>query len=254
MGSIYYSTFPVVRTYFFQPVFGYIPRSNQNYHIQFPDIRGYEHESHLSDYNFSLSHKSLSHFFVAENFLLKNRPTSPFVSELSEIFEYIRKTFKLMMKKEFPGNIAIELCEPEEFSRMNNAAGIVEGFSLNEERGISRVFVKKGHLDKVMLTVGHEIGHVLTKSLQNPIDEEAKAYAFSFGWMKTIYENDVAGLSKSIAPFLSRPAQNGIHDVAFNFVSEQLSKGVSPLALFYQFASGSISVPRPLEQIVLLQQ
>ena len=74
-----------------------------------------------------------------------------------------------------------------------------------------------------MLTIGHELGHVLTKTLDNPQDEEAKAYAFSLAWMNVIREYDIAGLADAIVA--ERPAENGLHNVAFFFVERLIRQG-----------------------------
>ena len=49
-----------------------------------------------------------------------------------------------------------------------------------------------------MLTIGHELGHVLTKTLSRHHDEEAKAYAFSLVWIDAIKKNNIANLSGAI--------------------------------------------------------
>ncbi|MEK7835220.1 MAG: hypothetical protein AAB298_03600, partial [Pseudomonadota bacterium] len=78
-------------------------------------------------------------------------------------------------------------------------------------------FAVAGNLDEVMLVIGHELGHVLSPTLSNGRAEEAKAFAFEMAWANAIFTNDIAGLQSSIneAALSMKPAQNGLHDLAF---------------------------------------
>ena len=79
--------------------------------------------------------------------------------------------------------------------------------------------MRENQLDALLLVIGHEIGHVLTETLPNKHDEEAKAFAFSIEWAKTIKKHNIAGLGINIKQDLDfEPARNGLHDVAFSFV------------------------------------
>ena len=101
----------------------------------------------------------------------------------------------------------------------------------------------ENHLDALMVVVGHEIGHVLTKSLPNKHDEEAKAFAFSIEWAKTIKEHNIANLGLSIKDELDfRPARNGLHDVAFAFVDFMLKKGRKAIDLHSDLVRKYVSV------------
>ena len=83
-----------------------------------------------------------------------------------------------------------------------------------------------------MLVIGHEIGHVLTETLPNKHDEEAKAFAFSIEWARTIKEHNIANLGLSIKDELDfQPARNGLHDVAFAFVDFMVKKGRKAMQL-----------------------
>ena len=85
------------------------------------------------------------------------------------------------------------------------------------------IFILNGSLGRVLLTIGHELGHVLTPTLDNPHDEEAKAYAFSYVWMKIIQELNIAGLKNVIVN--ENPAPNGLHDKAFAFIQHLWQQG-----------------------------
>ena len=99
------------------------------------------------------------------------------------------------------------------------------------------------NLDEMMLVIGHEIGHVLTKTLPNKHDEEAKAFAFSIKWAETIKKHNVANLGMSIKDELDmNPARNGLHDVAFSFVSLMLKKGRTAIEVHQDLAKKYISM------------
>jgi len=118
----------------------------------------------------------------------------------------------------------------------------IQGFAINrKDKGlISEIFIKKGELDRIMITIGHEIGHVLTIKKDNMLDEEAKAFAFSLAWMKSIKESNIANLGTSIS--LSRPAMNGIHNIALDFVLDQRSDGKEALDIYYDIIAGILKV------------
>ena len=80
-----------------------------------------------------------------------------------------------------------------------------------------------------MLTIGHEIGHVMSLPLKNIQTEEAKAFAFSIAWIKTIREKNIANLESAIN---MRPAINGIHNIAFDFVINKIKQGEDAIQVF----------------------
>lgn len=188
-------------------------------------------------------------YFVAHDFLTHAVPTE-FVNDATMLEEFAKEAFRKTTGKELPNNIQINLCDDKKLRKAHEARGGIwssgiMGFSLNKGlKGISEVFVKKGMLDEVMVTLGHEIGHVISPTLPDIRDEEAKAFAFSIAWMRTIVENNIAGLSNAIAP---SPAKNGIHDVGFEFVNEQLQNKVSAFDVFMQLAEGFISINKLLK-------
>ena len=71
---------------------------------------------------------------------------------------------------------------------------------------------------------------------QNKIDEEAKAFAFSIAWMKTIKQHNIANLSTAIK--LERPANNGIHNIALDFVLDLVNKGKGALDIHSDIVRG----------------
>lgn len=182
--------------------------------------------------------------FNPQPFLNSNRPLTRFVGDSKEIEDEIKKAFKMTTGKELPYDVIIRVCDRAELRQiheMNNGIwdDAIQGFAVNRKgRGISEVFVGKGELAHVMLTLGHEIGHVLTTSLSNPVDEEAKAFAFSLAWMKAIYENNIAGLKVCINP---NPAKNGVHNKAFDFVVRMIERGKKAIEIYVDLINKTLS-------------
>ncbi len=186
------------------------------------------------------------HLSMAENFLADDRPSTPMISNMGEVQEVIEQTYKLITGQEFPhDSIRILICDENQFKQIHNSTGGnwsagIMGFSFNKyAKGISEIYVRQDHMDSLLLTVGHEVGHVLGPTLPNAQDEEAKAHAFSLAWMETIRDNNVAGLQPNIMP---NPAHNGLHDVAFDYVKYLLQTGASSFDVFQTLAHGLTSI------------
>lgn len=175
------------------------------------------------------------------SFLNPERPVARFITNLDELLPIITETFEKIMDEEFPDNMSIKICDESELKKIHEKNGgawvpSIQGFSLNRNgRGINEIFVKKDALDSMMLTIGHEIGHVLTPTLNDAVDEEAKAFAFSLAWIETIKEHNIGDLAPNISP---NPARNGLHDKAFSFVVEILKSGKSAFQTFKEIAKG----------------
>jgi len=161
--------------------------------------------------------------FIPNTFLKPGKHGS-FVGKAEEIREYVEDVFQKMLNKEFPADIKISVLEEAAFHKIAPSPEVI-GLSINRTKQglLSEIFVKNDYLARIMLTVGHELGHVLTPTLDNAQDEEAKAYAFSLAWMKVIKEHDIAGLGDAI--IFENPANNGLHDVAYNFVLKMMRDG-----------------------------
>ena len=200
----------------------------------------------LENYN---AKKSITSTYsnVSDNFLMPNRPKSVFVGDAAEIKEFIEEAFTATMGREFPDDIIIHVVDEKTMKKAhsmfrekwNNG---IQGFAINRKnRGLmSEIFIKKGELDRIMLTVGHEIGHVLTIKKDDMLNEEAKAFAFSLAWMKSIKEKNIANLGTSIS--LNKPAMNGIHDIALDFVLDQRANGREALDIYYDIIAGLITI------------
>ncbi len=185
--------------------------------------------------------------FSHESFLAKNRPQTQFVGDAAEIKELIEEAFAKTTGQPLPKDVVIRLCTKEELQRLHQSFGTweegIQGFSLNRKQtgNFSEIFVKKDFLDKTMLTLGHELGHVFTPPLPNVQDEEAKAFAFELAWMEAIREQDIGNLRACICADFS-PAENGIHNVAFSWVLRVLEKGCDALSLYWELVKKNISI------------
>lgn len=190
-------------------------------------------------------------YFTTDTFL-KPGSTARFVGDAEEIAEDIKEAFMATTGDELPQDIVINVLNDAEFRKAhvahegNWSEGIM-GFSLNSNgKGVNTVFVRAAPLDRLMLTVGHEIGHVLTQSLGNAHDEEAKAFAFSLAWMDAIKQHNIAGIGSNILP---APAENGLHDRAFAFVLNIIDNGTRAWDAFLQLARGTLTITNQLETV-----
>ena len=191
---------------------------------------------------------SASHSFTPEIFLNPWGRNSKLISngrDVGELIKLSEQTFELMMNKELPKSISISVLADDEFRMLHSIFGNwsegILGFSIKGHS--KKVFVRENNLDLLMIVIGHEIGHVHTDTLPNKHDEEAKAFAFSIEWAKTIKKHDIAGLGMSIKEeFDFKPARNGLHDVALEFVIHEVRKGRSALELHKGLAGKYISL------------
>ncbi len=176
-------------------------------------------------------------------FLKPGRPRSQFVDSAARIQDFVVEAFRQTAGHDFPDDIIIRVCSAAKMRSFKGDwhPGIL-GFAINRLGfGVSEIFLLENELDVLMLTAGHEIGHVITFPAGNKIDEEAKAFAFEAAWMKAICQQNIAGLGKSINFGAFSPAQNGIHDAAFNFLRRQLFLGWAPLELFRGISERRVS-------------
>ncbi|RLE47289.1 hypothetical protein DRJ25_02765 [Candidatus Woesearchaeota archaeon] len=188
--------------------------------------------------------------FNPVSFLNPDRPKARFITNVEELLPIITETFEALTGEDFPDNLSIKICDENELKEIHEAHGGVwvpgiQGFSLNRNgKGVNEVFVRKDALDSMMLTIGHEIGHVMTPTLKDPVDEESKAFAFSLAWIKTIKDNNIADLAGNISP---NPARNGLHDKAFSFVIKILNQGKSAFQTFKEIAKGEFKSTQIVE-------
>jgi hypothetical protein len=183
--------------------------------------------------------------FVHEPQILLNaeRPMAQMIEELSSwLKKEISRTFLHTMGFELPENILISVLKEDDLIHEHRKharhwnEGIM-GFAINRlhMNDFSSIFVKENPLDMLMLTIGHEIGHCLSISKEDPIIEEAKAFAFELAWMKTIHDFNILGLKESMNINILRPSENGLHNVALDLVLSKLD-GKEPLQVFFEMS------------------
>ncbi|MAG15905.1 hypothetical protein CMO88_02490 [Candidatus Woesearchaeota archaeon] len=177
-------------------------------------------------------------------FLNPKRPDTPFIGQAAEIAEPIKQAFFSTTGNELPEHISITIATRDELIQKNLAFlnDSVVGISISQTK---EVFAVAGKMDEVMLTVGHELGHIIKEPARTPQEEEAKAFAFETAWAKTIFEHDIAGLRNSINAAMLNPAKNGLHDVAFNFVKN--NSEIEPLNLFNSISQGNVTAEQVFE-------
>ena len=183
---------------------------------------------------------------IHSGILKSNRPVTQFINDAEEVEQHVRDAFISVTGEEFPKDIRIHVLTEKEMKKAHEQHGGkwndgIMGFAVNNFPYPSNIFIRKNNLDSLMLTIGHEIGHVLTKQLSNAKDEEAKAFAFEIAWARKIVETDVGGLAKNFnVDFM--PANNGLHDVAFSFVQKLVKKGKNAFSMFKEISKGILHV------------
>lgn len=186
-----------------------------------------------------------SHSFTPEIFLSPSRMKARFINDNNGARAIAEEIFELMMQEKLPDNISISILPFGDFRELHSifgpwSSGIL-GFSINGSE--KKIFVRENYIDALMLVIGHEIGHVTTKTLPNKHDEEAKAFAFSIEWARTIKKHNVANLGLSIKDGINfEPARNGLHDIAFNFVDFMVKKGRKAMQLHEDLAKRYVSI------------
>lgn len=178
--------------------------------------------------------------FIPDDFLKPGR-NSFFVGRAEEVKEFVEEAFENIFHRPFPSDIKISILDADNFRTLAPAANTI-GLSINRGRQglLSEIFILNDSLGRVMLTIGHELGHVLSPTLPNAHDEEAKAYAFSLLWMKIIKEKNIANLSAAI--ITERPAENGLHNVSFQFVQNLIFNGKEERGVYLELMQKEISV------------
>ncbi len=207
--------------------------SNYSYSSKLPT---YSHNQ--TQYQQMQTHQE--YHFQPDNFL-KPGKQSIFVGDAQQIRPFIEDAFQHMFNQPFPTDIKITICNESEFRKIAPSPGTI-GLSINRRQQglLSEIFVLNDSLARVLLTFGHELGHVLTKTLPNPHDEEAKAYSFSIAWLNLIKEHNIANLQDTI--ITETPAHNGLHNVAFNFISKLLKQGQDAWNIYTQIISQITSI------------
>jgi hypothetical protein len=173
--------------------------------------------------------------FQPQMFISPNRKNVKFVKASEEVQNLVEQTFHELTKKPLP-DFNIRICTQQEMMKFH--ADWHPGIAGFAQPGTQSIFVLEAPLDEIMVTIGHEIGHLLARSADNPQDEEAKAMAFSIAWARTIKEHNIGGLADNLV--VPTPARNGVHDKAWEFIQGLIKAGENPMGLFYQLSAGYI--------------
>lgn len=186
-----------------------------------------------------------AHSFSPSIFLSSPRANARFVDDSSEARKLAEEVFELMTNEKLHGNISINVLPMNDFRAAHSQFGSwnneILGFSINGKKKL--IFVREANLDSMLIVIGHEIGHVLTDTLPNKHDEEAKAFAFSIEWAKTIKKHNIGNLGAGIKNYFDfNPAKNGLHDIAFAFVDFMMRKGRKAIELHDDLIKKYISV------------
>ncbi|MBI5072706.1 hypothetical protein HZA99_02720 [Candidatus Woesearchaeota archaeon] len=184
-------------------------------------------------------------YHTVDSFLRPYRPATQFIAEAAAVESFVKEAFAKTICEELPSNIIIRVFGKEDMRAMHEAhsgnwSDTIQGFSLNT-KPYKQIFVKQAPLDQIMVVMGHEIGHVLTDSLGNIHDEEAKAFAFELAWVQTILKHNIANLKDNLTLDLA-PAKNGLHDVAKAFVAGIVASGKEALEAYRELGKRILSI------------
>ncbi len=224
-----------------------IPHSSYSFNVPLSilPLFSYSHESlnrahQQSTQEYHFFHPQREYQFNPDTFL-KPGKEGAFVGKAEEIRPFIEEAFEAIYHVPFPSDIKISICNAEQFRIIAPNPDTI-GLSINRRKDglLSEIFVLNDSLARVMLTLGHELGHVLTPMLDDPHDEEAKAYAFSLAWMNVVQQNNIGNLGDSFVT--ENPAQNGLHNLAFGFVSGLLQQGKQAWNVYTEIVQKKLSV------------
>jgi hypothetical protein len=176
-------------------------------------------------------------------FLHKTRSVTQFIGASTQVIAIVHEIYEKLTRRRLQ-NIIFTIANTQTLKKVYpNYHDSILGFAINSQGyGPHQIYIKEDYLDSVLLTIGHEIGHVLSPSLPNNLNEEAKAFAFELAWAKLIKEENIANLGANIK--IHAPAQNGLHNLALDFVLHQIQQGITELELFDRIASGELSVTK----------
>ncbi|MBD3259269.1 hypothetical protein GF371_01400 [Candidatus Woesearchaeota archaeon] len=178
--------------------------------------------------------------FRPGQFINPSAPKTKFIRASEQVKELVEQTFIELTGKELPC-LNIDVCSEKELRKEHARLGGqwspgILGFC-NHSTG--SIFVLENNLAELLLTIGHEIGHLLSEPLPDLIDEEAKAMAFASAWAQAIHENNIGNLGSHIQ--MHQPATNGVHNVASHFVNNMLDDGMVAMDVFEQLSRKYIS-------------
>jgi hypothetical protein len=209
---------------------------------QFKIYNGTEDKNADIDFDNYDSSKEIGDFFQKIN----SKP-SVFAGIANDIISQIQFVFYEVTKQEFPYDLKIEFCDSFTMQEKYKSSAKeiwdskIKGFCINSKD--KSVYILYDTLVNMMLTLGHEIGHILTPARHNKITEEAKAYAFEIIWISKIKELNIFSLSDQIdLSNLGTPAANGIHDAAFMWVNSFMMEGKTAKEIYEDIIKGELMI------------
>ena len=115
----------------------------------------------------SSPYQSSHSIFEPESFLRGDRPEFPVETNLGNLLHLINQAFSFTTNLELPKDIVIRICSYQELRDIHQSidgwwSNGIQGFAVNKKGfGVSEIFVKQAPLDELLLTIGHELGHVI---------------------------------------------------------------------------------------------
>jgi hypothetical protein len=184
----------------------------------------------------------------ADVFLNPARPLARFVQTESEVQDLVNEIFISLTGRKLD-NAVIKVCKGNESELIKQGfrPGVL-GLAINNEMLPGIILVRNDFLDRMIVTIGHEIGHILSPSLNDIRSEEAKAFAFELAWVRKIKELNFGNLGSNLV--LPAPAVNGVHDVALHFVMTKISEGKEPFDIHSELVTGSLKFNHDLDSIL----
>ena len=110
------------------------------------------------------------------------------------------------------------------------------------DRAMDVVYLKEGPFCNVFIEAGHELGHILSENIEDPVNEEAKAFAFQLAWQEAAHKTlgYTRGLvMDSISSRLNDLPNNGSyqnHRQAYEIVRSLQKEGFPLMDLYQLFA------------------
>lgn len=171
-----------------------------------------------------------------------------FTGMIDELISDVQQLVKSIISSPLPYDLSITLCRGEEFKKHYEARAEknrwhqgIRGFSLHGAP--KEIFVLRDTLEQTLLTLGHEIGHILTPPAVNALTEEAKAYAFEILFLEAMQRRNTKGIKDRIdLSALGTPAANGVHNVALQWVNSFLMDGRSAKDIYDGIIHGDIII------------
>ncbi len=174
--------------------------------------------------------------FTPQIFIKRNYEVKQFIGRAEQVQPFVEQCYSIITEQNLPNNILIQVLPQQLFEETHEQFGSqcdssVLGFAINKNPyGLSEVYVRQSDLASVMVTLGHELGHVLSNKLSSPQAEEAKAFAFTLEWVKIIAMHNIADIGEAMQ--IPEPAKNNVHDAAFEWVLEKVKNGNKPMEIY----------------------